>query len=149
MIMLPSGVSGSLLESNEPSLYGVFNGGILSSPDDINLRSGDGVNYLFTYNGLDFNAEYTYSSWKVYNSYRIVNSNDIEIICTALSNEHPVPDRDYISYRTPADMTFEWMQHNIAYNQLPEGNPLCSLHTKHNSINFAFERGKTMKVRDV
>ena len=97
-------------------------GGILSSEEDIGLGSSDGVNYYFTYNGTEFHAEHRYDAWVIYQSYRIINASDIEIICGALSREHPVPSIDYTSYRTPSDMALEWIQHNIVYYQLPEGS---------------------------
>ncbi|MBP3901988.1 MAG: hypothetical protein J6D53_11150 [Blautia sp.] len=97
-------------------------GGILSSEEDIGLWSSDGANYYFTYNGTEFHAEHRYDSWVIYSSYRIINASDIEIICSALSREHPVPSIDYTSYRTPSDMALEWIQHNIVYYQLPEGS---------------------------
>ncbi len=94
----------------------------LSSPEDINLRSDDGWSYYFTYKDEDYYAEYSSDTWKIYNSYRIKSPRDILLICKALDAEHRVPSRDYESFRTPADMAFEWEQHNIAYEQLPEDN---------------------------
>ncbi|MBQ9157070.1 MAG: hypothetical protein IJ137_09870 [Eubacterium sp.] len=89
---------------------------------DINLRSDNDSDYYFTYKGEDYYAEYSGGEWTVYNSYRIKNPKDIKTICTALSEEHPVYASDYESYRTPSDMAFEWVQHSLAYEQLPEGN---------------------------
>jgi len=94
----------------------------LSSTEDIDLR-GDGWDYTFTYKDEDYNAEFNGDTWTIYNSYRIRNAQDILTICKALSEEHSVPSADGESYRTPQDMAFEWQQHNLAYEQLPEGNP--------------------------
>jgi len=94
----------------------------ISSEEGINLRSDDGTCYYFTYKDEDFYCEYAGDTWTIYNSYKIKNPTDIYKICKALDQEHRVPSRDYSSYRTPADMAFEWEQHNIAYDQLPEGN---------------------------
>ncbi len=106
----------------QPSLRDTYTNGVLSSKEDIGLWTSDGYNYYFTYCGEEFYAVYYGDTWKIYDSYRIVNANDIEIICSALSDAHPVPGKDYYSYRTPSDMAFEWIQHNIAYHELPEGN---------------------------
>ena len=97
--------------------------GSLSSTEDINLRSDDGRSYYFTYKDDDFYAEYYDDVWTIYNSYKITNSDDITTICQALADEHPIHGRDMESYRTPSDMAYEWEQHNIAYEQLPEDNP--------------------------
>lgn len=94
----------------------------LSSVEDLNLEDEGGGSYSFDYGDDKFYAEFDTDTWTIYNSYRITNSKDIKIICEALSEEHPVPSKDRESYRTPADMAFEWQQHNIAYEQLPEGN---------------------------
>ena len=47
---------------------------------------------------------------------------DMEIICAALSEIYPVHGRDRTSYRTAEDMAYEWLQHNIAYEFLPESS---------------------------
>ena len=104
-------VSASLLSSSN-----------LSSVDDLNLEHNGGGDYSFDYAGEEFNAMFDTDTWTIYNSYKIKNGKDILLICQALSDEHPVPSRDRDSYRTPEDMAFEWEQHNLAYDQLPEGN---------------------------
>ena len=96
--------------------------GTLSSPEDINLRSDNGSDYVFTYKDEDFYVDYWTDHWIIYNSYRITNSSDIVTICKALSDEHPIHGKDMESYRTPQDMAFEWEQHNLAYQELPEDN---------------------------
>ncbi|MBR0085067.1 MAG: hypothetical protein IJL97_00810, partial [Lachnospiraceae bacterium] len=86
--------------------------GILTSPEDIGLTNanGDGSNYTFTYGEEIFTAIYTTDNWKIIDSYRIDNSDDMKIICEALIAEHPVHGSDMQSYRTPEDMAYEWIQ---------------------------------------
>lgn len=93
----------------------------LKSPEDISLRDtdGNGKNYLFTYNGEDYKALYTNDKWKIINSYKITDTDDIEIICEALKNVHPIHNADYSGYRTAEDMAYEWQQHNLAYPLIP------------------------------
>ena len=100
--------------------------GILSSTEDIGLTDvdGKGVNYTFTYNGETFEAKYTTDNWKIIDSYKISNIADTVIICQALIDEHPIHGRDMESYRTADDMAYEWLQHNIAYEILPDDNDL-------------------------
>ncbi len=102
--------------------------GILSATSDINLRDidGAGTNYLFTYGGEDFSAGYTTDNWKIINSYKIDNTSDITIICQALIDVHPIHGSDMASYRTADDMAYEWVQHNLAYQTLPDDSPLKS-----------------------
>jgi len=96
--------------------------GILSDPSDIDLHNvGEkDKNYIFTYNGEKFSAIYTSDNWKIIDSYKIYNLEDMTIICEALSEEHPIHGSDLRSYRTPDDMAYEWDQHNIAYAFLPD-----------------------------
>ena len=94
----------------------------LQSTSDINLRSAGGGYYYFTYNGEDFKALYSYDTWTIYDSYRITNKKDMEIICQALSDERPVPSRDGQSYRTADDMAYEWDQHNKIHMIAPDGS---------------------------
>ncbi len=102
--------------------------GILSSTTDINLRDidGAGTNYLFNYNDEDYRAVYTTDNWKIIDSYKIDNSSDIRIICQALIDIHPIHGSDMVSYRTADDMAYEWVQHNLAYQTLPDDSPLKS-----------------------
>lgn len=111
--------------SDDYTLYSngeLFTNGTLYSKEELNLYSSDGYNYSFTYHNEIFNAVYLGNSWKIYDSYRIVNAKDMQTICAALSEAHPVYGRDYASYRTPSDMAYEWIQHNIAFLELPEGS---------------------------
>ena len=95
---------------------------ILNNKEEINLTSIDDTYYLFTYNNEEFSAVYTYDNWTIYDSYRVKNKKDIEIICTALIEIHPIHGKDLVSYRTSEDMAYEWLQHNIAYELLPESD---------------------------
>ncbi|MBR4462255.1 MAG: hypothetical protein IKS51_06725 [Erysipelotrichaceae bacterium] len=94
---------------------------ILSSAEELGLsRNGDTV--YFTYDSQSFQAVYTPDNWTIYDSYRVRNSKDMEIICEALIEIHPIHGNDMVSYRTAADMAYEWLQHNIAYEFLPESS---------------------------
>jgi len=95
-----------------------------SSPEDVALTdSGDGENYTFTYHGEEYSAIFKNGCWKIMYSYKITDTGDMEQICAALSAEHPVLGKDYVSYRTPEDMAVEWQQHNLAYSILPDDSP--------------------------
>ena len=115
----------------------------LQSTDDINLRAAGGGYYYFTYNGEDYKALYSYSTWTIYDSYKITNKKDIKIICQALSDEHQVPSRDGQSYRTVDDMAYEWDQHNKIHMIAPDGS-----RTKERTRNVDLDpedQGKTYK----
>ena len=84
---------------------------------------GEGTNYEFNYNGAMFEAIYTPDNWKIINSYRIEAQSDMVLICTALSNEHPIHSADMQGWRTPEDMAFEWEQHNLAFAMLGNDSP--------------------------
>lgn len=88
----------------------------------INDVDGNSTNYEFTYNNEIFRAVYTPDNWKIYNSYKIKNSNDIQKICQALIDIHPIHGKDMVSYRTATDMAYEWQQHNLTYEVLPSDN---------------------------
>lgn len=96
----------------------------LSSTEDIGLydRDGGGVNYAFSYQGEEFYAQYYYDNWTLFDSYKITDKGDMEIICQALIDTHTVHGSDYESFRTADDMVYEWQQHNLAYTYLPEDN---------------------------
>lgn len=98
--------------------------GILTSTADIGLTDSDGKgkNYVFTYGDSIYTAIYWDDHWKIMDSYLIGNSNDMIIICQALIDLHPIHGADHESYRTADDMAYEWLQHNIAYEFLPEDN---------------------------
>lgn len=96
----------------------------IHSPEDIELTNvdGDGEDYTFTYRGEEYSCTYIPDNWKIRNSYKITNEADIKMICEALIEEHPVHGKDLESYRTADDMAYEWVQHNLAFKYLPEGN---------------------------
>jgi len=99
--------------------------GLLDSTSDINLKDLDGKekNYSFVYNNETFSATYTSDNWHIVDSYKITNLEDIKIICQALIDVHPIHGSDMILYRTAGDMAYEWLQHNLAYEILPDDNP--------------------------
>ena len=111
-------------------------GDLLSSPEDIGLTDIDGgnTNFEFTYAGEVFTAQYTPDNWKIIDSYRIVNTNDMKIICRALIEVNPIHGSDMQSYRTAEDLAYEWTQHNIAYELLPEDSEWKS-HAKDVDLN--------------
>lgn len=101
--------------------------GILTSSADINLHDdGSGKNYIFTYNSEDFSAIYVEDNWKIIDSYKINSVSDMLYICQALIDEKPVHGRDMQSYRDAEDMAYEWVQHNMAYQILPDSNDMKS-----------------------
>ena len=94
----------------------------LTSTEDIGLYDVDGAetSYVFTYRGEEFHAQYLYDNWTVYDSYKITDEDDMNIICQALIDTHTVHGSDLESFRTAEDMTYEWEQHNLACKYLPE-----------------------------
>ena len=98
--------------------------GLLESAEDIQLTDVDGweTNYTFIYDGETYNAVYTPDNWKIIDSYKITSEADMIIICGALAEVHPVHGCDGESFREPEDMAYEWVQHNIAYEILPDDN---------------------------
>ena len=101
---MPSNVVNETPSSNQIKLYN---------------KSNDGKNYTFTYKDEDFTAIYTEDNWKIVDSYKITNKEDMKSICEALIKVHPIHGKDMVSYRTVEDLVYEWEQHNIAYNVLP------------------------------
>ena len=118
---------------------------VLSSGKDINLRDIDGkkTNYLFTYKNQDFSAKYTKDNWHITDSYKITDAEDIGIICQALIDVHPIHGKDMKSYRTVDDLVYEWQQHNLAYNLLPDDNSWKS-HAKDVDLDPA-DQGRSLK----
>lgn len=98
--------------------------GFLSSTHELNLRDIDGneTNYIFTYNNTEFTAKYTTNNWKIIDSYKITNENDMEIICKALIDIHPIPGKVLNSFRTVQDLVKEWEIHNISYALISENS---------------------------
>ena len=93
-----------------------------SISDSLDIKKIDDKNYEFVYKDEVFKAIFVNDTWKIYDSYKITNNNDIKKICKALIEINKVPSSDYKSYRTSDDLAYEWMQHNLAYQILPEGN---------------------------
>ncbi|MBR3133112.1 MAG: hypothetical protein IKG42_03455 [Clostridia bacterium] len=79
-------------------------------------------NYSFIYDGEEFIASYSNDNWHITDSYKIKDNSDIIVICQALIDCHPIHGSDMVSYRTAEDMAYEWIQHNIAYEFLPENS---------------------------
>lgn len=90
--------------------------------ENIEIIDIDGKQYKFVYKNELFYAEYTPDNWKIINSYKITNQNDMTTICEKLIEIHQVHGSDMVSYRTATDMAYEWIQHNLAYQLLPESN---------------------------
>lgn len=111
-------------QNNTGNTAGNQASGILTSTADIGLTDSDGKgkNYVFNYGDSIYTAIYWDDHWKIMDSYLIENSNDMIIICQALIDLHPIHGADHESYRTADDMAYEWLQHNIAYEFLPEDN---------------------------
>lgn len=95
--------------------------GILQSVDDLSLKDVDGkkTTFTFIYENEVFNATYTKDNWHIEDSYKINNKNDITIICKALTDIYPIHGKDMKSFRTIDDLVYEWLQHNLAYDFLP------------------------------
>ena len=98
------------------------NPSLLASTDDLNLRSDDSEHYSFEYGGITYTAEFQGNSWRIYDSYRIMNHEDMLLICQALTAEHPIPTADGKGNRSIEDLAHEWDQHNFAFTLLPEGS---------------------------
>ena len=98
--------------------------GLLQTADDICLKETEEQGcYTFLYDGETYSAVYTPDHWKIIDSYRITNSADIILICTALKAAHPIRSADGNSEREASDMAYEWVQHNLAYQLLSESSP--------------------------
>ena len=121
------------------------NKGVLNSVEDIDLQDTDGKekNYTFEYKGDTYKAVYTTDNWKIIDSYKIRNKNDIAVICEALIEVHPIHGRDMQSYRTVEDLVYEWTQHNYAYDLLPAENDWKS-HAKDVDLNPE-DQGKNLQ----
>lgn len=104
--------------------FTAYDASLLSSPDDIGLHDtdGNGVDYIFSYGGEEFFALYEPDNWHITDSYKIEDEDDILLICQALISVHPIHSADMQSYRAAEDMAFEWHQHNLAYNHLPDSS---------------------------
>lgn len=83
---------------------------------------GKGKNYQFQYNNQTFTATYTKDNWHIDDSYKIKDKESISKICEKLIEIHPIHGKDLKTYRTVKDLVYEWEQHNIAYELLPENS---------------------------
>ncbi len=81
---------------------------------------GKGKNYKFEYNDEIYKASYTKDNWHITDSFKIKDKEAITKICEKLIEIHPIHGKDLKSYRTVEDLVYEWEQHNIAYELLPE-----------------------------
>lgn len=149
MIIMIIGLAGCGLNSEDDVVVTQGTGNedtvsVLKSSKDINLRDIDGkkTNYVFTYKDEDFSAIYTKDNWKIKNSYKITNGQDIAYICKALIDVHPIHGKDMKSYRTVDDLVYEWQQHNLAYSLLPDDNSWKS-HAKDVDLDPA-DQGKSL-----
>lgn len=117
----------------------------ITSKNQIELRDSDGKGqkYTFKYNNEKYTALYTKDNWHIDNSYKIRNKKDITLICAALIDKHPIHSSDKKSYRTAEDMMYEWIEHNIAYDYLPDGNEWKN-HAKDVDLNPA-DQGKSLE----
>ncbi len=94
-----------------------------AAPIFLTDTDGNGTDYTFTYGGEVFSASYTPDNWKIVNSYKVTDPAAIVRICEALKAEHPIHTADLQSWRTAEDMAYEWEQHNLAYEMLPDDSP--------------------------
>lgn len=94
--------SGSGYKEGEP---------MLSSLPEITYEYSDDYYdyYSFDYTGKVFEVLHEYDNWKIFDSYKIRNSEDMQLICEALLEIYPVHGADLESYRTPEDMAYEWI----------------------------------------
>lgn len=112
---------------------------------DIELIDVDNskTNFIFEYNDEEFKAIYTDDNWKVIDSFKIRRKKDIVKICQCLIDIHPIHGNDMTSYRTSEDMAYEWIQHNIAYDILPDDNA-WKMNAKDVDLD-PFDQGKNLK----
>ncbi|MCR5404103.1 MAG: hypothetical protein K6E91_09865, partial [Butyrivibrio sp.] len=113
--------------------------------EDLNFHDvdGKGTYYNFTYNGEEFSCIYTEDNWKILDSYKIEDSDDMAIICQVLIDEHPIHGKDMVSYRTVDDMVYEWEIHNLAYAFMDDED---SLKKKTKDVDFdPDDQGRTIE----
>lgn len=91
--------------------------------EQIVINDIDGFNYSFVYHDETFYARYYENNWRIYDSYRITDSEDIYAIVEALTQIHPIPSKDRQSYRSVQNMTDEWVLHNLAFHLLKDDSP--------------------------
>ena len=83
---------------------------------------GNKTHYTFIYNDEEYVAWFKEDTWHIVDSYKITDENDMSKICEVLIEEHPIPSKDRKSYREIDDLVYEWKQHNIIYNVLPDSS---------------------------
>ena len=107
-------------------IEGVYSEGgrAILTKEELKLEDSDGQGKKYTFKYCDevYTAIYTKDNWHINDSYKIKNKKDIIIICEALINVHPIHGADMQSWRSPEDMMYEWVQHNLAYEYLPESS---------------------------
>jgi len=110
---------------------------------EITIKNIDNTNYEIVYNDEVYKAVYTYDHWKIYDSYKITNIEDMKKICQLLIDINPIHGKDMISYRTVDDMVYEWLEHNIAYKILPDNH---NFKDNAKDVDFdPYDQGKSMK----
>ncbi len=116
---------------------------VLSSPPEITYVYSDGYYeyYSFDYAGEEFEVLHEYDNWNISDSYKIRNTQDMQLICEALIDIYPVHGEDLESYRAPEDMAYEWIQHNIVYEM-----PLTDARYKENAANVDLDPGDQNKT---
>ena len=116
---------------------------LLSEPPEITYEYSDGYYeyYSFDYAGKEFYVLHEYDNWKISDSYKIRNTEDMQLICEALLDIYPVHGEDLESCRTPEDMAYEWIQHNIVYEM-----PLTDARYKENAANVDLDPGDQNKT---
>lgn len=97
--------------------------------------------YSFDYAGEEFEVLHEYDNWKIFDSNKIRNSKDMQLICEALLDIYQVHGVDLESYRTPEDMAYEWIQHNIVYEM-----PLTDARYKESAANVDLDPGDQNKT---
>jgi len=121
LTLIPSGCGASSSDTASEASE-AWSASLLGSAAELNLKTDDDLHYSFDYGGLRFEAVFTPSSdnWKIIDSYKIQNHDDMLIICRTLSEAHPIHTADGSGFRTAEDMVYEWEQHNLAWALLPE-----------------------------
>ena len=97
-----------------------------NSNNDISIElldiDGNQTNYKFIYDGEEYIAWFKEDTWHIVDSYKITNEEAMATICEVLMEEHKIPSSDRKSYREIDDLVYEWKQHNIIYEMLPNSS---------------------------
>ena len=99
--------------------------------------------YSINYGSDVLTAIYEDEEWQIIDSYKVKSCADMELICEKLNEIHTIPASESSQEKTrePKDMTFEWLQHNMIYDILPDDSEWKES-TKHVNLNAA-DQGKT------